>query len=302
LPQPVWSPLAPKTIELKSVEHYEELALTIELTVQQLLRDHTYNTVGNFLRFYKEYRGSDEWDLKRFLRQYRPIITDGHHTCVGLGLEAIERLHQLEARWSQLAGALQLVSCEEAVEDTTAYTASPYPPSHIETEKEHVLVCAHISVAGRRGVLLLDPGYHVARVITVMEDGLYPHSGWFTQTDEGTVKKEYMYAFGKNKDYVVWEVAETRGHAKKAYVSLIYVARAFFSAVDVTERRNLVYDFRSWLGRDTKGQITAGIYFSIPDGIALDGHMFTLLYTDPLSSVKHRLKLNFSSFLNQVII
>lgn len=46
-------------------------------------------------------------------------------------------------------------------------------------EKEHVLLALKVNVQGRVGILLCDPGYHVARVITVMRDRTYPHTGNF---------------------------------------------------------------------------------------------------------------------------
>lgn len=55
------------------------------------------------------------------------------------------------------------------------------------TEKEHVMVCMRVCIEEdgqeRRGVLLLDPGYHVARAITVMYDMMYPHTGNFFSVD-----------------------------------------------------------------------------------------------------------------------
>ena len=55
------------------------------------------------------------------------------------------------------------------------------PPCAKTVEKEHVLACLKIRigdrVSGKDGFLILDPGYHVSRVVTVMEDGLYPHTG-----------------------------------------------------------------------------------------------------------------------------
>lgn len=51
--------------------------------------------------------------------------------------------------------------------DTVAYSL----------EKEHVLLALTFEIDGRNGVLLCDPGYHVGRVITVMCDGVYPHTG-----------------------------------------------------------------------------------------------------------------------------
>lgn len=62
-------------------------------------------------------------------------------------------------------------------------------------EKEHVLLALHVKVDGRKGVLLCDPGYHVGRVVTVMADGVYPHTGRFVQEEEGGRTKEYEYRF-----------------------------------------------------------------------------------------------------------
>lgn len=44
-------------------------------------------------------------------------------------------------------------------------------------EKEHVLLALKFEISGRSGVLLCDPGYHVGRVVTVMYDTIYPHTG-----------------------------------------------------------------------------------------------------------------------------
>lgn len=39
------------------------------------------------------------------------------------------------------------------------------------------MVAMQIEIDGRRGVVLLDPGYQIGRVITVMIDQQYPHTG-----------------------------------------------------------------------------------------------------------------------------
>lgn len=55
------------------------------------------------------------------------------------------------------------------------------PPEKSTVEKEHVLLCLRIQILNggkeRNGFLLLDPGYHVSRVVTVMDDVMYPHTG-----------------------------------------------------------------------------------------------------------------------------
>lgn len=54
LPLPLWG--EPRdALTLPTVEAYEELALTVELTVQQLLQAHNYNSVGNLIRYSYNY-------------------------------------------------------------------------------------------------------------------------------------------------------------------------------------------------------------------------------------------------------
>jgi len=63
----------------------------------------------------------------------------------------------------------------QSIDDVDGYVREE--PCRTSVEKEHVLVALRVEVAGRPGILLLDPGYHIARAITVMSDGLYPHTG-----------------------------------------------------------------------------------------------------------------------------
>lgn len=147
---------------------------------------------GRFYSAYEERAGLGDNDVGRLYREYQPPITDAHHTCVGLGLTLIQQLASLHvpvpaagaaagpaaaaaAAEESLRDALHLVSCEEAIENPAVYLNEE--PSPQTSEKEHVLVAARLDIGGRRGLLLLDPGYHVARVVTVMADGLYPHTG-----------------------------------------------------------------------------------------------------------------------------
>ncbi|XP_070528253.1 uncharacterized protein [Cardiocondyla obscurior] len=293
LPLPVWAHYESPALTVSTVEQYEELAGSVELETQRLLREHRYDTIGNFLRFYKDYTSSEESILDLFYRKYQPLITRGHHTCVGLGFELLHRLTGLNKQFPGIASGLYIVSCEETIGDITSYVGGP--PAADSGEKEHVLVCLKIEIGGRRGVMLLDPGYHVARVITVMADKLYPHTGWFTQSDELTCKKEYNYCLcAEDPDYVEWHERRTRpGALESTQVALIYVARPYLTAIDVTERRNLVYNQRSLLARDTKGHVTAGIYFPI----VLDANKaqtFTIFYqTD---NGKKRVKMEFNKF------
>ncbi|GLG94103.1 Uncharacterized protein GBIM_01371 [Gryllus bimaculatus] len=211
--------------------------------------------------FYQEFRASGQPNLALFYRSYIPPITPEHYTCVGLALELLCRLANLEPRFPGISSCLYLVSSEESIEELEEYVNRE--PNPRTTEKEHVMVAMHLNIAGRSGVMLLDPGYHVARVITVMADGLYPHTGWFVQSDEPHCRKEYNYTLTADGKYVVWCNRETRNNLEENSLALIYVARPFLSPIEVTERRNLVYNFRSLLARDTKGHLIAGFYLKV---------------------------------------
>ncbi|VVC87793.1 unnamed protein product [Leptidea sinapis] len=126
------------------------------------------------------------------------------------------------------------------------------------------MVGVRISIDGRLGIMIADPGYHVGRIVTVMTDRLYPHTGWFTQVPEPDNKKEYVYFYNiDNINYIEWHEKQTKGEKIKKITSLIYAAQPYLSAINVTERRNLVYNFRSMISRDLKGRLAAGIYFPV---------------------------------------
>lgn len=282
LPLPQWG--SPKDAAVfSSVEEYEDLAATVEHCVQQLLQAHQYNTVGNLLRFYEGWKTSAT-TLREFFRGYEPPITADHYTCVGLSLELLRRLDTLAAKFPKTAGKFYLVSCEEAVDHLQGYIAAD--PCVGTCEKEHVLVVLKIEIEGRRGLLMLDPGYHVARAVTVMKDCIYPHTGWFTQPGDLGIRKDYHYVFTENCDYVAWKERETRAGVTTNSESVIYVARPYLTPVNITERRNLVYNFRSWVARDTKGHLLAGMYFPLKEGGTV-----TLFYQDSLNG-KQRIRIN----------
>lgn len=62
------------------------------------------------------------------------------------------------------------------------------------------------------------------------------------------------------------------------------------TAVDVTERRNLAYNFRSLLSRDQKGHLIAGVYFKV----LMNNDEFTVFYQN---MGKQRTKMHFSAFM-----
>ncbi|KAJ0174457.1 hypothetical protein K1T71_009565 [Dendrolimus kikuchii] len=237
---------------------------------------------------------SPDQTLNEFFPKYNPVIRAHKYTCVGLGMEVMKRLKVLETDFPGITKAMMLVSCDENIQDLIDYTtSSPGPQGFlIETEKDHVMMAIHVKIEGRSGVFLSDLGYHISRVVTVMADRCYPHTGWFTQSEEPHCRKEYNYQFNlQNSNYVEWHERETRGAKVIERLSLVYVARAYLSAVSVTEKRNLVWDLRSLLARDPKGRLTAGIYFPLKP----KDQEFTMFFES--TSGKQRKKLKFATFL-----
>lgn len=218
----------------------------IEVTLHRLLEETHYDTANNFVGFYQSFKKSKTTDLRTFYQSYVPPVNRRHHMCVSLGMEVVARLAEM---CPSIAEHFYLVSCEEAVE-----AASPYiqhcQEEGIESpvanlEKEHALIALKLNVAGRDGFMVLDPGYHVARVVTVMKDQNYPHTGWFTQSNESHCKREYCYTLSSTStDYIEWTERITRGDKEQYELNMVYVKKPYRTAIDVTVRRNLVYNFR----------------------------------------------------------
>lgn len=225
---------------------YEDLCGIIEVTLHRILEETHYNTANNFVDFHKAFKESKETNLREFYQAYVPPINRRHHTCVSLAMEIVTRLGAVAPN---LAEHCYLVSCEEAVEAAGPYIENCEENGMENTvyslEKEHVLIALKINVAGRDGLMILDAGYHVSRAVTVMKDQCYPHTGWFTQSNEPHCKREYCYTMSPDSnDFVEWTERATRGSTESYEMSLVYVERPYRTAVDVTVRRNLVYNFR----------------------------------------------------------
>ncbi|XP_074027665.1 uncharacterized protein [Leptinotarsa decemlineata] len=268
--------------------------------LRKVLEEHNYDTIGNWLKFYESFKKSDCSSVLEFFHTYNPPITPDHHTCVGLAFELWNRLSiELKDKYLGIGGHICVVSCEEDIDSMSVYTSSYRLDSHMSArhtlEKEHVLMCLKVEFSGRTAVMLCDPGYHVARVVTVMADGCYPHTGWFIQSEENNIRKEYNYQlYPHNANFVEWTERATRNGKEENFSGAIYVRRPYLTAVDVTERRNIAYDFRSLLSRDQKGDLIAGIYFKVKPNC----DEFTIFYQD---MGKQRIKLKFSDCMKPKI-
>jgi len=103
-------------------------------------------------------------------------------------------------------------------------------------------------------------------------------------------QKEYCYQTMVGEKYVQWSVWNG---SPKPETNLVYIGASYHSPVSVTERRNLVYNFRSLLATDRKGHLLAGVYFK-----AAPQSMFTLFCDDDQdSTIKHRIKVPSAKFI-----
>jgi len=292
LPLPKWNSRVQKAYKIEDMETYQRLCWDIEVNLQKLLEDLNYDTVNNLLIFYQAYKKWGRGDFIKFFRSYSPPICPPNLTCVGLALELWNRLRILDDSFPNISEFFFIVSCEENIGSLDDYISNGRCLDAYAVEKEHVLLAIKFELGNRQGILLSDPGYHVGRVVTVMKDHSYPHTGWFVQSNENNIKKEYNYQYSSlNNAFVEWKSLTVKNEiVQSSETALIYVSRAYQTAVDVTERRNLVYNFRSLLSRDQKGHLIAGIYFKIKE----NSDEFTIFYKD--GDLKKRVKMNFSEF------
>uniref|UniRef100_A0A182P3S3 Uncharacterized protein n=1 Tax=Anopheles epiroticus TaxID=199890 RepID=A0A182P3S3_9DIPT len=298
LPLPKWSPRSVTPFVVDKLWQYEDLVGLIETKLQRMLEETHYNTANNFVDFYRAYRAAHRHgrgELRTHFQHYTIPINRRHHMCVSLAMEIVSRIAE---HHPDIARLFYLVSCEEALDESDSYiqhceeNGIEYAGSTLE--KEHAMVAMKIVVGGREGVLILDPGYHVARAVTVMKDQKYPHTGWFTQSDEPHCKREYSYALHDlSSDYVTWTERMTRGGKQQYEESLVYIARPYRTAVDVTVRRNLVYNFRSLLARDAKGRVCSGLYFPV---VPNPNDAQVTLFYDNASGTQVKQKCKFSQF------
>ncbi|XP_034120055.1 uncharacterized protein LOC117578581 [Drosophila guanche] len=295
LPLPDWAEAGKGTLIFDNVWQYEELNGIVETTLQRMLEETHYNTVNLFVDFYRSFKRTRRSDLRSFFQFYDVPINRRHHMCVSLAFEIMARMVQM---FPVLAQYLYVVSCEEQVMDCNDYVQLDEEyglnSANAAVEKEHVMVAMRIAIGGRRGVMILDPGYHVSRAVTVMMDQSYPHTGWFTQSKEPHLQRDYCYAYSQHSGkFVEWKEREIRGEKTSYKTSLVYVAQEYITAIDVTVRRNLVYNFRSLLSRDAKGQVYAGIYFPLVANV--QESYLTIFYDGP-NEQRVRTKLMFSAF------
>lgn len=285
-------------LHFDSVWEYEDLNATIETKLHRMLEETHYDTVNLFVDFYRAFKRTRRSDLKSFFQFYDLPINRRHHMCVSLAMEIMTRIIEI---FPVLQHYLYLVSCEEQVMSQSDYIESTdevggLNSPHANVEKEHAMVAMKISIAGREGVMILDPGYHIGRAVTVMSDQMYPHTGWFTQSKEPRLQRDYCYNYClQNKKFVEWMERETRGDEQSFKSSLIYVEQPYVTAIDVTVRRNLVYNFRSLLSRDAKGRVFAGIYLPVVPN-SNESH-FTLFYDGP-NDQRIKVKFMFNVFKN----
>lgn len=268
LPFPKWGCQCPG-LNFASVHQYQTFHDLVTHYLHQALDDHCYDSLSNFIVFCQEYKNSREKypTLLEFYREYVPALLPGRFNCVGLATDLASRLSVLEILYPGVVDATYQVSCEDNIESLDWYCSFREPPL-ARCVKDHVLLCIKIIVSSRSGVVLLDPAFHISQPITVMEDGLEPQSSVIkASTTRLEVHRTFEYRFRRdNPAYVFWDMIEKReGKPDKKCPSLIYVCKPYLSSVDVAERCNLVYHYKSLLRRNSQGHLISGLYFRVRD-------------------------------------
>lgn len=289
LPKSEWGD-EPEHLEFSSLVTFQFFLQELKLILANELESHPYNTFGSFIEFYDAFLKQGR-SLEEFYQSYEPTIIPESLSCVGLGCSLIDSMKESFGYcYPGLKCALFIASCEEVVLDVDTYTTFS-PPAENTSVKEHVLVILKVKIEGREGYIVLDPGYHVNIPVIVMSDGKYPNTGWFLLSETTKVKKEYNYVL--DGDYIKWHVKETRGTNVKNWINLIFVRNKFLSYISVSEKRNLVFNFRTLVARDQK-QPVAGMYCNFEGD-----QKFTFFFNDE-SYNRQEVKIPFEYFQNSM--
>lgn len=254
-----------KAKKFDTLEQFEQFKSECETMLQDVLCHHAYNTIGSFNQFHEDYKSTEKghsFDFDDFFFHYKATLKSDALSCVGLSIRLLELFK--EHFGSTISEHCGTVSCEEIIKDPNRYNM------HLpNTAKEHCLLALKFTITDsnndkRNGYLLFDPGYHVRLPIVVMSDGKYPHTGWFTTSEQPHVKRESCFNLLADR-YVNWTTRET----KKAKIgdrlvvkeanNLVYVKQAFGNPISIAEKRSFIFSFKSFIIRSRKG-VLAGLY------------------------------------------
>lgn len=94
-----------------------------------------------------------------------------------------------------------------------------------------------------------------------MQDGSYPHTGWFVVSEQPHCKKEYCYTLIADK-FITWCTRETkrpktgdRNVVKEVnLVNLVYIKQAFGNPIAIAEKRSFIFSLKSFVIRNKKGR------------------------------------------------
>lgn len=199
---PQWADADLQEATFLTVSEFEQSLSAWEGALQQLLQTFGYNTFSSFMDFYRAYKNS-HLSLVDFVSSYQPEISTKSMSCVALSLTLLKWFQQGDK--GHQGKLFSLVSCEEDAEDddvsnnnpstNSTTTKTAYKMSSKNNVKEHVLLCLkiHLSYCGRSGYILFDPGFHISHAIVVINDGVFPNTGWFIATANSKVTKNYFY-------------------------------------------------------------------------------------------------------------
>lgn len=256
---PCWSNKL-KEAKFSNLREFEERLMKWECILQQELIKYDYNTYNSFRKFYKSFVESKE-DILDFILSYQTDLSTNSMSCVEMSLFLMNILIQEDKKYGRL---FSLISCEEIfIESRTVIEGVLDKNSQLDTEVliEHVLVGLkfELSEEKRSGFVLFDLGYHIARPIVVMSDTLYPHTGWFTASNNGKVKRERCHQIINDK-YIACKVRESKSNLSlKEMANLIYIEKEFTRKDYATEIRSLIFKMKSFVVRNRKGAVS-GIY------------------------------------------
>ncbi|KAF0288812.1 hypothetical protein FJT64_026696 [Amphibalanus amphitrite] len=170
-------------------------------------------------------------------------------------------LARVAARGGTVASHFYVASAEEEIDDVEEYVAGCRPPER--NENDHCLMACQVRVSGRRGVLLIDSGYHVPRTVCVMADRLPPHTGELPM-DCLSGQLTHGYELSPNHKFAICSINRTTAAGTTSTDrTCIFIGGHFENPYAFAEYRNIFHTLRSRVRRSPEGRLLSGFYFSL---------------------------------------
>lgn len=229
-----------------------------------ILSKSLYNTADIFIDFYDAYIESKK-DFKTFFQDYHTKL-DTNEDSVGF---AIDFISDVEKALPLVKNYLYLIAGHLAIteEQLGKIKQNPDKPQENGFFSTHVAACMRISISGRKGVIIVDPGLSVDAPVLVMDDGGSVDLQPFKNTCFGygiyPGGQKFVYTALSNPSPFVLITTYKNNPNETHQQHLFYVAKPYCSVLDTTVKPNLLNTELCIIRQESSGKPKVALYFDM---------------------------------------